>query len=308
MYRTHLWRIRQFSRLCGPHQCDPCTLQSLVCLPLLEVAALQWCFQRWLRLHSHDQSLQSTDLLQPLCRKEILLLSSISWLKQSISELPFNHDLDRWDVTALPAGHSCHLTSWYHQGVACSSPEAKVSSSAASHPSSLCWEGGASRMAYSTILVKATRLLFLCSCCPGSFWFGKSNGHQLQVLLDGLLCNIIMRSPVLSASDLKNKIVCLHCMFYSAILRKPEYTLSSLSPYHKGIQEKFLARICDLQCDSCLLCKLLKSWIGQRNGRMSLSPILTAAPVRTHSSHWRGQLPNLQVARKKNNSVQELCA
>lgn len=116
-----------------------------------------------------------------------------------------------------------------------------------------------------------------------------------------------MRSPVLSASDLKNKIVCLHCMFYSAILRKPEYTLSSLSPYHKGIQEKFLARICDLQCDSCLLCKLLKSWIGQRNGRMSLSPILTAAPVRTHSSHWRGQLPNLQVARKKKIIVCKNC-
>lgn len=34
-------------------------------------------------------------------------------------------------------------------------------------------------MAYPTIPVKATRLLFLCSCCPGSFWFGKSNGHQL---------------------------------------------------------------------------------------------------------------------------------
>lgn len=34
-------------------------------------------------------------------------------------------------------------------------------------------------MAYSTNPLKATRLLFLCSCCPGSVWFGKSNGHQL---------------------------------------------------------------------------------------------------------------------------------
>lgn len=115
----------------GPHQCDPCTvtctLQSLAYLPLLEVAALQWCFQRWLGLHSlWSVSAKHSCLLQPLCKREILLLSWICWLKQSISLLPFHHYLESQDVPALPAGHSCHFTHWYHQGAACSSPEAKL--------------------------------------------------------------------------------------------------------------------------------------------------------------------------------------
>lgn len=105
-------------------------------------------------------------------------------------------------LVCLP-GNSCSLASWYRQGVACSSPEAKVSLSAASHP---CLHLSAGKVVQADnglsknnckshqTVVSASASMRVSATANHT---GISCSSSGQVLLDGLLYKVTIRKSFL---------------------------------------------------------------------------------------------------------------